>query len=49
LKAWNAPSLVSLVEIDAAGGRVARQENAKVDDVNSTFAYQMFSKPAIIS
>jgi lysophospholipase L1-like esterase len=35
LKAWNAPSLVSSVEIDAAGGRVARQERAKVDELKA--------------
>jgi lysophospholipase L1-like esterase len=35
LKAWNAPSLVSSVEIDAGAGRVARQENAKVEDVRA--------------
>jgi len=30
LKAWNAPATVAWVEIDAASGRVARAENAKV-------------------
>ena len=35
LKAWNAPSLVSLVEIDASAGRASRQENAKVNDVKA--------------
>jgi len=30
LKAWNAPATVAAVEIDAAGGRVARTDNAKV-------------------
>jgi lysophospholipase L1-like esterase len=35
LKAWNAPSLVSRVEIDGVAGRVSRQENAKVDDLKS--------------
>ena len=33
LKAWNAPSLVSAVEID--GGKVARSENAKVSNLSS--------------
>jgi lysophospholipase L1-like esterase len=35
LKAWNAPALVSSVEIDAAAGKVARQKNAKVDDLKA--------------
>jgi lysophospholipase L1-like esterase len=35
LKAWNAPSLVSMVEIDGSAGRVARQENAKVEDIRA--------------
>jgi lysophospholipase L1-like esterase len=30
LKAWNAPATVAAVEIDAAAGRVARADNAKV-------------------
>jgi lysophospholipase L1-like esterase len=30
LKAWNAPATVAAVEIDAAGGRVARADNAKI-------------------
>jgi lysophospholipase L1-like esterase len=35
LKAWNAPPLVSSVEIDGAAARVARQENAKVDELKA--------------
>jgi lysophospholipase L1-like esterase len=31
LRAWNAPAVVSAVAIDAAGRRVAGQENARVD------------------
>jgi lysophospholipase L1-like esterase len=31
LKAWNAPAEVSAVEIDAAAGKVVRQDNAKVE------------------
>ncbi len=30
LKSWGAPAVVSVVEIDAAGGRVAKQENTAV-------------------
>jgi lysophospholipase L1-like esterase len=30
LKAWNAPATVAAVEIDAAGGRVTRSDNAKI-------------------
>ena len=30
LKAWNAPATVAAVEIDAAAGRVARADNAKI-------------------
>jgi len=33
LKAWNAPATVAAVEIDAAAGRVARADNAKVTDL----------------
>src|SRR5262249_11570256 len=36
LKAWNATSLVSSVEIDAGAGRVARQENTKVEEVRTS-------------
>jgi len=32
LKAWNAPALVTAVEIDASAGQVARQEGTKVSD-----------------
>ncbi len=35
LKAWNAPALVSSVEIDGSAGRIVRQENAKVDDLKA--------------
>jgi lysophospholipase L1-like esterase len=35
LKAWNATSLVSSVEIDAGAGRVARQENTRVEEVRT--------------
>jgi hypothetical protein len=35
LKAWNAPSVVSSVEIDAGSGRVARQENTKIEDLKA--------------
>jgi lysophospholipase L1-like esterase len=38
LKAWNAPSLVSSVEIDAASRRVANAENAKVEDLKTSDA-----------
>ncbi len=31
LKAWNAPALVSSVEIDAAAGKLVRQENTRVE------------------
>ncbi|MFI5455760.1 MAG: SGNH/GDSL hydrolase family protein [Isosphaerales bacterium] len=31
LKAWNAPAVVSAVELDAGSGQVVKQENAKVD------------------
>jgi lysophospholipase L1-like esterase len=33
LKAWNAPAVVSSVELDAASGRVTSQTNCKVDDL----------------
>lgn len=36
LKAWNAPALVSEVEIDAAGKRAVQSSNAKVTDVAGT-------------
>lgn len=32
LKAWNAPSLVTAVALDAAGGRVTRSDNTTVSD-----------------
>ena len=35
LKAWNAPALVTSVEIDAARGRVVRAENTEVSEVKS--------------
>ena len=35
LKAWNAPAVVSSVEIDAASGKVIGQTNCKVDDVKT--------------
>jgi len=35
LKAWNAPGVVSSVEIDAAGGRTVRMENCVVADLQS--------------
>ncbi|MCW5964412.1 MAG: DUF1080 domain-containing protein [Bryobacterales bacterium] len=34
LKAWGAPALVSAVELDAASGKVSRQENAEVTDTD---------------
>lgn len=33
LKAWNAPSVVTLVEIDAAAGRLTKEENTKVSEM----------------
>ncbi|MGE5327026.1 MAG: GDSL-type esterase/lipase family protein [Deltaproteobacteria bacterium] len=33
LKAWNAPSLVTAVTLDAEGGRVTRSENTRVSDL----------------
>ena len=41
LKAWDAPAIVSAVEIDAAGKRVARAENAAVSglEVNGAIAW----------
>jgi hypothetical protein len=33
LKSWNAPSLVSATEIDAAAGKVTRADNTKVTDL----------------
>ena len=35
LKAWNATPLVSSVEIDARERRIARQENAKIEDLKA--------------
>jgi lysophospholipase L1-like esterase len=35
LKAWNAPALVSSVEIDAGSGKVTSAENTKVSDVKT--------------
>src|SRR5262249_11999585 len=35
LKAWNAPSLVSSVEIDTGSRRVANQANTKVEDLKA--------------
>jgi len=41
LKAWNAPAIVSVLELDAASGRVVREENAKVDNLkgNGTISW----------
>jgi lysophospholipase L1-like esterase len=41
LKAWNAPAVVSSVELDAASSKVAGQTNCKVDDlkVDGTIAW----------
>ena len=33
LKAWNAPAVVSSVELDAASGKLIKEENCKVDDL----------------
>jgi hypothetical protein len=33
LKAWNAPAIVSAVELDAASSRVVKAENTKVDNL----------------
>ncbi len=33
LKAWNAPAVVSTVELDAAANKVVKQENTKVDNL----------------
>ena len=33
LKAWNAPAVVSLVELDAASGKVTTQDQSRVDDL----------------
>ena len=33
LKAWNAPAVVSLVELDANSGKLIKDENTKVDDL----------------
>ena len=38
LKAWNAPAVVSAVEVDAASGRVIKDENTKVDDLKDNGA-----------
>lgn len=35
LKAWNAPAVVTAVEIDAAGKRVVRADNTAVEDLRS--------------
>ena len=35
LKAWNAPALVSAVEIDAEAGKATRADNARVTDLSS--------------
>jgi len=42
LTAWNAPALVSVLELDAASGRVVKAENAKVDDLkgNGTVSWR---------
>jgi hypothetical protein len=34
LKAWNAPALVTSVEIDASTGKVVQAENARVEEVS---------------
>ena len=41
LKAWNAPAVVSSVELDAASAKVIKDENTKVDDlkVNGTISW----------
>ena len=36
LKAWNAPAVVTAVEIDAAGGKVLRTENTMVADLRTS-------------
>ncbi len=35
LKAWNAPAIVSSVEVDAASGRVVKEENCTLSDVQA--------------
>ena len=35
LKAWNAPAVVSSVELDAASDKVVKQENTKVDNLKA--------------
>jgi lysophospholipase L1-like esterase len=35
LKAWNAPPMVSAVEIDASAGKVTRQESTRLDDLKT--------------
>jgi hypothetical protein len=35
LKAWNAPAVVSTVELDAAADKVVKQENTKVDSLKA--------------
>ncbi|CEF48408.1 unnamed protein product [uncultured bacterium] len=41
LKAWNAPALVSALELDAASGQVVTAENARVEDLkkNGTLSW----------
>jgi hypothetical protein len=33
LKAWNAPALISTLELDGSGGKVIKESNTKVDDL----------------
>ncbi len=46
LKAWNAVALVSAVELDATAGKVAKAENATVDNVeaNGTIAWRQHDR-----
>jgi len=41
LKAWNAPAVVSALELDAVSGQVVKEENAKVENlkVNGTISW----------
>ncbi len=36
LKSWNAPALVTAIEINAASAKIARQENAKVSELKKS-------------
>lgn len=44
LKSWNAPAVISSVEIDAAKGRVAKSQNTRVSDLVNSSSITWYQK-----